>query len=176
MMAGSQYFVPTNWISEIFETGYPFDVWEERLRALAQGANLSIHVYSTTETLLGLVEQYVTVLTASLLNPGFRWMAMERFAPSPRIAKLASLLSTKGGWKSILEDPEFLSMVGVGEQASEPPDAQMFSIALGNPARRSQSGRIQTCYDPEWLIAMAESACLFGGGVRPCNDAYFVVG
>jgi hypothetical protein len=29
-MTGSGYFVPTNWISEIFENGFPFGVWEER--------------------------------------------------------------------------------------------------------------------------------------------------
>jgi hypothetical protein len=171
-MTGSAYFVPTSWVAEIFESGFPFAVWEERLRLLAQGGNLDVHVYLEAETLLSLVEHYVTVLTGTLANPGFRWMAIEQYAPPPRITRLSELLSAKQGWRAVMRDPEFATVSGAEEGGHAPSDEQVFSIILGNPARRTRSGSVETSYAPELLIDAAEAICAFRSEQRSLLNAF----
>jgi len=161
--AGSLFFPPSNWIAQMFEDHYPFTIWEERLRYLSQGGSLDVYLYLAAETLLSMVESYVTVLTGSFLNPGFRWMSVEHFAPPGKITKLVSLLRKSGGWEEILEDEEFVSVEAVAESGLRPSDEQLFSMLLGNPASRSSSGEILTTYDPEWLIGLVQAAAAFRG-------------
>lgn len=77
----SIYYPPSNWVSEIFEESYPFEVWEDRLEGISKCGSLYTKVYSITESLLILVEAYATVLTGSFGNPALRWMAIEEFSP-----------------------------------------------------------------------------------------------
>jgi len=168
---GSLFFPPSNWIAQMFEDHYPFAIWEERLRHLSQGGPLDVYLYLAAETLLSMVESYVTMLTGSFLNPGFRWMSVEHFAPPRKITKLVSLLHKSGGWKEIIEDEEFVSVETVAESGLRPSDEQLFSMLLGNPASRSLSGEISTTYDPEWLIGLVQAAAIFRESHRSLLNA-----
>lgn len=161
MTAGSFYFAPANWLCSIFEDHYPFDYWEERLRYLSQGGNIDTFLYMVSETLLSLVENYITVLTAGLGNPSSRWVSVERFAPPQKIAKVAALLGKPEGWRGIFQDPDFITLAPLPEQALVTTDEQRFSMLLGNHAYPSPSGEVVTLYPPEQLIESARRLAVF---------------
>jgi hypothetical protein len=155
------YFPYDNWVSGIFEENYPFGVWEENLRCLSQGGPMDVRVYSLTETLLFLVETYVTVLTGSLGNPAFRWMSIERFSPPQKIGRLVKLLRSSEGWERIQESEEFAKLRGVASSGESPSETQLYSLLLGNPASKLPSGETRTTYEPEILIETVQRLVKF---------------
>ena len=160
-MAKSIYFQPDNWISEMFEENYPFEVWEAKLEQLSKGGSIHIRVYQIAEVLLSLVDAYVTVLTGSLGNPAFRWMAIEHFSPPKRIGKLVQFLRNQDGWKRIQGSSEFVSLEKISDGGDPLSDVQLCSTLLGNSAVRLNDGSLGTTYEPLDLIAVVQALMRF---------------
>ena len=156
------YYPSHNWVAAIFERGYPFEVWEERINNLDIDEPELHHLYGISEALLFLADSYATMLASSLINPSFRWLAMERFASSQLIGFIARLLGTEraeGILEKLSQHAELVSLVPreIGDADSE----AILSTLLGNPARINSQGKLDLQYDPELLRDLIARALRF---------------
>ena len=171
-MTWSVYFQPDNWISEMFEENYPFDVWEDKLEQLSKGGAIHIRVYQIAETLLSLVDAYVTVLTGSLRNPAFRWISIEQFSPPKRIGEVVRFLRDSDGWERIQSSSEYVSVEATVDEGEPLPDEQLYSTLLGNPAVRLKNGKLRTTYEPEALLDTVKAVTRFRDESRGVHNAF----
>jgi hypothetical protein len=160
--ASGIYFPPHNWVAGVFERGYPFEVWEERIKSLDVERPLVQHLYGVSEAVLFLADSYATTLAASLINPSFRWLAVERFASSGLIGFIARLLGSEDAddaWRKLMEHPDFIRIASAKANLADKSFA--LSILVGNPARIDSQGKVSVRYDPGALRELVASALRF---------------
>ncbi len=159
---GGLYYPSGNWIAAIYERGYPFEIWEEKIRSLEVPSPSPFALYAIAEALLVLTDTYATTLTASLMNPPFRWLAVERFASPGRVAFVSKLLGTESidtAWSRLMNHPAFITLKAADAKVQD--GKVVMSVLIGNPARRDTGGKVRLKYNPGWLLQLASSALRF---------------
>ena len=162
-MRSSVYYPPQNRVAGILEEDFPFDVWADKVHRLRPSLRKKQCPYLAAESALFLADHYMTILVASLQNPMFRWLAIERFTFSNTLKQTCDTIANKAidkSWRAIFGRKGFIAIERTTDLESNPSDVEIWSSVLGNPGE-VRNGTLHLRYEPEAHLAMIREVARF---------------